>query len=171
MPFAPFLPRHDVLPVATINHLLTAESWAREKLRPFSGEIARFVLLPLPDLLLRVTAEGLVETVEPALSDTASLTIKLSLAALPAFLQGGTAANGAMKHVEISGRVDFASAVQSVALHLRWDIEEDLSGIVGDIAAVRMVQAGRDLIGWQRQAGGVLRRILPNTGWKKRRCW
>jgi len=28
-------------------------------------------------------------------------------------------------------------------VHLRWDVEEDLSRVVGDIAAHRMAQAGR----------------------------
>jgi len=43
--------------------------------------------------------------------------------------------------------------------HLRWDVEEDLSRLIGDVAARRVVQAGRDLAVWQADA---LRRLADS---------
>ena len=38
-----------------------------------------------------------------------------------------------------------------IARNLRWDIEEDLSRVFGDIAAHRVVETGRKLDNWGRQ--------------------
>ncbi|MCF8199792.1 MAG: hypothetical protein K9J42_13575, partial [Sulfuritalea sp.] len=39
-----------------------------------------------------------------------------------------------------------------VIRNLRWDAEEDLSKLVGDIAAHRIVEGGREFAAWQQQA-------------------
>ncbi|MFN5883496.1 MAG: hypothetical protein ACK44L_17555, partial [Burkholderiales bacterium] len=46
---------------------------------------------------------------------------------------------GLSGHLRIDGDVMVAAAVADVARHLRWDIEEDLSRVVGDAAAHRVV--------------------------------
>ena len=47
------------------------------------------------------------------------------------------------KGIDISGDVDFANTFSQVLLKTRWDIEEDLSHLVGDIAAVELTKAGK----------------------------
>jgi ubiquinone biosynthesis protein UbiJ len=61
------------------------------------------------------------------------------------------------REVEITGDTDFAAAIHHLARNLRWDIEEDLSRVFGDIAAHRMAESGRTLRRWGTQA-------LDNTG-------
>jgi ubiquinone biosynthesis protein UbiJ len=59
--------------------------------------------------------------------------------------------------VGITGDTDFAAVIHHLARELRWDIEEDLSRVFGDIAAHRMAETGRTLQRWGE-------RSLENTG-------
>jgi ubiquinone biosynthesis protein UbiJ len=63
----------------------------------------------------------------------------------------------AWREVDIAGDTDFASAIHHVARNLRWDVEEDLSRVFGDVAAHRMAESGRTFRRWGEQA-------LENTG-------
>lgn len=58
----------------------------------------------------------------------------------------------AWQDVEITGDTDFAAAIHHIARNLRWDVEEDLSRVFGDIAAHRMAETGRALNRWGGQA-------------------
>ena len=42
-----------------------------------------------------------------------------------------------------------AEELRVLARHLRWDAEEDLSRVVGDVAAHRIAGAGRAFLDWQ----------------------
>ena len=59
---------------------------------------------------------------------------------------------GAWREIDITGDTDLASAIHHVARNLRWDAEEDLSRVFGDIVAHRMAEAGRTLQRWGTQA-------------------
>jgi len=45
----------------------------------------------------------------------------------------------AVSYVKIEGDADFANTLSQLSQSLRWDAEEDLSKLVGDIAATRLV--------------------------------
>ena len=45
----------------------------------------------------------------------------------------------AFSYVKIDGDADFANTISKVSQNLRWDIANDLSQVVGDIAAQRIV--------------------------------
>jgi len=51
----------------------------------------------------------------------------------------------AASSTEVAGDGDFAGAISYLFTHLRWDVEEDLSRVVGDVAAHRIANFGRDL--------------------------
>lgn len=57
-----------------------------------------------------------------------------------------------MRAAHIEGSAEFAEALGFVIRNLRWDAEEDLSKVVGDIAAHRMVSTTREFAAWQQQA-------------------
>ena len=57
-----------------------------------------------------------------------------------------------MRAVRIEGSAELAETLGFVIRNLRWDIEEDLSRLVGDIAAHRIATGARELASWQRQA-------------------
>ena len=72
--------------VAALNGLLGAESWARERLAAFAGEVLELRAPPLPALRFTVAADG---RLAPAAADaTASLTITAGPGALAAAMQG-----------------------------------------------------------------------------------
>jgi ubiquinone biosynthesis protein UbiJ len=69
-----------------------------------------------------------------------------------------------MRHVRIEGNAELAEALGFVFRHLRWDAEEDLSRVFGDIAAQRMVDGGRRIAAEGRpsraRAGGSVTEYL-----------
>jgi ubiquinone biosynthesis protein UbiJ len=56
----------------------------------------------------------------------------------------------AWQKVTMTGDTALAREVLYIAQNLRWEVEEDLSRVFGDIVAHRMVTAAGDLRRWQR---------------------
>jgi len=129
---------------AALNRLLDEESWARERLEPFAGETVEFRVPALPSLRLEITAQGRVLPAEGGAEPT--LTVVLGPESLPALTRGQ---EHFMHSVHVSGNAKLASEVLMLVRHLRWDPEEDLARIVGDVAAHRMAGAARDFLSWQ----------------------
>jgi ubiquinone biosynthesis protein UbiJ len=137
--------------IYALNHLLGAEAWARDKLKPYAGECVEFRSPPLPALRLDILETGLLCA---AARDTApNLVVTIGPAALPASLRGEDAL---MREIGIEGNADLAGTVQYLFRHLRWDIAEDLSKIFGDVLAQRMVTEGRRFAEWNREAAQKL---------------
>src|SRR5262249_5699150 len=88
--------------VALLNHLLVREAWARDKLAPFAGRVARVEAFPFV-VLLGVASGGRFEvgTGEP------SVTIAVDGAQLPALLFDPQAI---LRNVRLSGDAEFAQA-------------------------------------------------------------
>lgn len=123
---------------AAINHLLRREDWARERLRPFAGRTARLAVPPTA-VTLTVTAAG-----EVAPADNVEPVVTLTVAAGSLFDVLRDPQVAAAK-AQVAGDGDFAEAISYLFTHLRWDVEEDLSKVVGDVAAHRIASLGRDL--------------------------
>ena len=137
--------------IVALNHLLGAEAWAREKLKPYAGQCVEFRSPPLPALRLDILDTGLLRA---ALKDAApDLVVSIGAAALPASLRGEDAL---MREIGIAGNADLASTVQHLFRHLRWDIAEDLSKVFGDVLAQRMVTEGRRFAAWNLEAAEKL---------------
>ena len=132
--------------LAAINHLLGQAAWAREKLAPFAGHSARIKLPPFEAAFL-IGEDGCISSP----SAEAELEVSISLpAATPLLaLQGKDVV---MRAARIEGSAEFAEALGFVIRNLRWDAEEDLSKVVGDIAAHRIVAGTREFASWQQQA-------------------
>ena len=131
---------------AFVNHLLAQAAWAREALAEHAGKVAVFELFPLrvavavdPDGTLRAAPEG----------DAPSVTIRLTQATVFQILAEG---EDAWRKANVQGDTEFAAAISRVAANLRWDVEEDLSRVFGDITAHRMAATGRSAVAWQKQA-------------------
>lgn len=131
--------------VASINHLLRGSPWAREALIPHAGKTARFEVLPLA-FSLTVLPNG---EVSPAPAEgAASVTLRLTPGLL---LRLAAHDENAWREVEVIGDSDFAVAINQLVRQLRWDIEEDLSRLFGDIGAHRLVETGRSFQRWGQQ--------------------
>lgn len=144
----------DLAILQALNHLLAAAPWARAKLAPFAGKRARLVLGPLP-LEFRIAPDGTLESLgtgEPAVEIVLPATAPLAL------FEGREAL---MRSARISGAADFAEALGFVLRNLDWDAEEDLSRLVGDIAAHRLVRTAGDFAAARVEAA---RRLAENVG-------
>ena len=141
--------------IFALNHLLGAEAWARDKLKPYAGQCVEFRAPPLPALRLDILESGLLAN---AAQDAApNLVVTIGAGALPAMARGEDAL---MREIGIEGSADLAGAVQYLFRHLRWDIEEDLSRVFGDVLAHRMVEQGRRFADWNREAAAKLAQNL-----------
>ncbi|MBE0623690.1 MAG: hypothetical protein IH606_02640 [Burkholderiales bacterium] len=137
--------------IYALNHLLGAEAWARDKLKPYAGQCVEFRSPPLPALRLDILDTGLLRA---AVEDAApTLVVSIGPAALPASLRGEDAL---MREIGIEGNADLAGTVQYLFRHLRWDIAEDLSRVFGDVIAQRMVSEGRRFAAWNRETAEKL---------------
>ena len=123
---------------AAINHLLRREDWARERLQPFAGRVARLAVPPT-SVTLTVTAAG---EVAPAENVEPDVTLTVAAGSLFDVLRDPQAA---ASRTQVAGDGNFAEAISYLFTHLRWDVEEDLSRVVGDVAAHRIANFGRDL--------------------------
>jgi len=137
--------------IFALNHLLSAEAWARDKLKPYAGQCVEFRSAPLPALRLDILDSGLVGGA--AQDAVPSLIVTIGPSALPASLRGEDAL---MREIGIEGNADLASTVQYLFRHLRWDLAEDLSKVFGDVFAQRMVTEGRRFAAWNREAAEKL---------------
>ncbi len=138
---------------AVINHLLSRQPALAAKLAAHAGKIAA-IDAGIMQLLLRIGADGLLQPA--AADDTANVSIRINPADLPQVLAD---TSRAFAYVNIAGDAEFAKVISEVANGLRWDVEEDLAPLVGDIAAVRIAQAAREAAGTAK-AGS--RKLLEN---------
>ncbi len=131
--------------LAAVNHVLGQAAWARAQLRPFAGQCAQITLPPF-SAMFSVTAEGFIAAPPIAAEAAASIDLPASTPLLA--LQGYAAV---MRAACITGSAEFAQNLGYVMQHLRWDIEEDLSRFLGDIAAHRLVAGVSAFAAQQRQ--------------------
>ena len=128
-----------------LNRLLEAEPWARERLTPFAGATIELRAPPLPSLRFVILPGGTLE----ADGEDPALVVTLRPEALPALMQ---TEEHFMRSVEVAGDTALASEVMTLLRHLRWDAEEDLSKLLGDVAAHRLMDLARGFAAWQADA-------------------
>ncbi len=132
--------------ILAVNHLLGQATWAREKLAPFAGHTARISMPPL-DAAFVILDDGRITAPNPEAEPEVSITLPATAPLLA--LQGNDAV---MRAARLEGSAEFAEALGFVIRNLRWDAEEDLSKVVGDIAAHRIVDTAQKVVGWQQRA-------------------
>lgn len=137
-----------------VNHAMHQEGWPLDRLKPLAGRCARFTIPPF-DLALIVAESG---ELAPAQADSVpDATVSLTP---PLALRIAAGDEAAYAEVRVTGDSDVAEALLYVAKHLRWDAEEDLSRVLGDVAGRRVAQTGRDFLRWQAQAALNLARAF-----------
>jgi len=116
--------------VLLLNHVLMQEPEAMTRLVRQKG---RTVLVNWRSvhLKLAVTPAGLLDLAEPQMAPdlTLAVTQESAVALVQAALRGDKPA------VRIEGDVQLAAEVNWLVDHVRWDLEEDLSRIIGDAPA------------------------------------
>ena len=123
-----------------LDHLIDQNQWARIELAPFAGKTVCFNLMPTSASLTILEDGGLAMAADSSTNDAKiSLTPSIALR----LLAGDTAAQS---QVNIDGDTELATTLAKVLRGMKWDYEEDLSRIVGDIPATKIGQFGRHAI-------------------------
>lgn len=147
-PVPPFPPLY----LAPMNRLLRQNSWALERLKPFAGKTVRVESFPLT-FAFRIGENG--EAAAAAPDHTPDIITRLTPGLMLRLAARDTTV---WNDIPVEGDASLAAALNGIARNLRWDIEEDLSRVVGDIAAHRMVDSGRKLADWGKQSADNLAR-------------
>lgn len=144
------------LALAPINHVLRGESWALRRLQPFAGRTVKIQTLPF-QITFTVTDSGEVAQALPNVE--ADATFRFSPAVALRILGRD---ESAFRDVAVSGDADFAQAIEFVIRHARWDAEEDLARVFGDIAAHRITAGAREVMRLQARAAQSLAHNLAD---------
>ncbi len=134
--------------VKLFNRVLADYPLAREQLQPHAGKSIAAMVGPL-EFRLRITADGLAEMIGEGADTSSDVSFQIPLGILPRLAQKD---EGAFSQVVFTGDSEFASLLSTLARNIEWDIEEDLSKLVGDIAAHRIVDTARRTHQWRQDA-------------------
>ena len=130
--------------IATINHLLAQEPWARQQLAVHAGKLA-CIDTGAVALRLRVDSAGMLEAAPADMP--ANVTIRVRLSDVPLILQNR---ERAFSYVKIEGDAEFANAISQLSKGLRWEAEHDLEKVVGPMLATRLVASAKDAAAFVR---------------------
>lgn len=140
------------LPV--LNHLLDQAPGAHARLQRHAGATARLQLGGV-GLSFSIAEDGRLRADD---SETPAVTLRLPADALLKAMHDGDAA---LRDARIEGDAALAETLGQVLRGLRWDAAEDLSRLVGDVAAERLVAGARGALSAGRDLGD---RLLTSTG-------
>ncbi len=135
--------------VLGLNDVLQQENEAMARISRQKGQV---VLVSIAHIAIKLiaTPAGLLDLAAPDYKPDLTLTVTDTnpLSLMQATLRGDKPA------IQIHGDVQLAAQVNWLVDHVRWDVEEDLSRIVGDALAHSTMQA-------LRQAGEMLKKFAP----------
>lgn len=133
-----------------LKHVLAQNTWAAAQLKPFA-ERSICIDFKVAKLTITILANGeMVPAADTVIAD-ATLHLPPSLA-LRLLRQDPHA----MQLVKIDGDSAFATEIGQVFANIRWDIEDDLSHVIGDMAAYQVVQLTQQSFQQLRQSGKQL---------------
>lgn len=155
-----------------VNHVLSSESVATDRLRPHAGRTIELaaggwpsLLPPPPPCVFRVTPAGLVEWCGLTRDVGADLTLRVD-ASNPALLVTKML-SGELPPVAIDGDAQLAGDVNWLMTNLRWDVAADLERLFGPAVAQQLYRLGRGLAHALRAAvqglGQVTGRLRPRA--------
>jgi ubiquinone biosynthesis protein UbiJ len=154
--------------VLLVNHVISAEPAALDRLRPHATRTVQFELSDWPKLLpalgpfvFRITPAGLIERLPEAGSELPDLRVAVA-AGNPALALTRVLA-GERPAVTISGDAAFASDLDWLIDNLRWDLQDDLAKIVGDAPARQMGKVGGWFASALREGAKMLRDLAARA--------
>lgn len=136
--------------VLLLNHILLQEKEASSRLERQKG---RVVLMQWRSFSIKLiaTPAGLLDRAP----SHAKADLTLAVTEESAFTLAQVALRGDKPAVRIEGDVQLAAEVNWLVDHVRWDIEEDLSKVIGDVPAHTLGQAARGMTAALREFLGM----------------
>ncbi len=123
-----------------LQHIINQNNWSRAYLMPFSGKVLQFDFVLFKPSLIILEDGSLCFAGETAQVDA---TIHLPPSLLLRLLTSDIAAK---MQIKIDGDTHLATQVSKVLQNLRWDFEQDMSHVVGDITANKISKSSDKLI-------------------------
>ena len=120
-----------------LQHLIAQNSWANCILQPFAGKSVRFNIALVNATLVILENGSMAIAGETNIAD-AHVTIPPGL-----LLRLLAKDETARMQIDIAGDTHLAAELAKVLTNMRWDYEEDLSKLVGDVPAFRVGQFTR----------------------------
>ncbi len=131
---------------ASINHLLKGAPWALERLMPHAGKSIAVKFGPVP---LRYIIGPTGELSSANADGESDVAIEMNPTLLMRAVGEG---RSALNDANISGDTTLAQTLAYIAQNINWDYEEDLSKVVGDMAAFRISSSLRNMGSWAKQS-------------------
>lgn len=152
-----------------LNHVLEQQPALRDRMRAHAGRCIRIVVKgPLGEVRsdARIGPQGLLSVTS---GEEPGVTLTLALSVDAVFAGLGKGAEGLAPHMKVEGDVMLAGAVGEVAKSLRWDYEEDLSRVFGDVMANRIGSLVRGFRSrgeglWSRSEAVLKRNLASEEG-------
>ncbi len=136
-----------------LNRVLSDYPAARDRLQAQQGKVIAVQIGPVATRM-RITHDGEMELVgntgNAATVPTPDVSLSLPLSLLPGL---ATQDATALSQIVFTGDSELAATLSDIARNVEWDVEADLSRVVGDVAAHRMVDSARRADAWRKQAG------------------
>lgn len=145
------VPKLQSLMQPAINHLLAADPQAQDRLRAHAGKTLVFTA-PGINLSWQIGPDGLLHVPQSGapVADDADLHITVDLDALRQAIARGAPLS--LSAAQVRGDADLAQTLSWLLAHVRWDAEDDLAQIIGDIPAHRLARVGQAALAKGRQA-------------------
>lgn len=142
------------LSTRVLQHLITQNSWANAMLQPFAGKSVQ-VNVSLVNTTLVILENGSLAIAGETNVPDAIVTIPPSL-----LLRLIAQDESARLKINIEGDTHLASELAKVFSNMRWDYEDDLSKIVGDIPANKIGEFGRKTVHMVKETSTNLAEML-----------
>lgn len=130
-----------IAPLVTrfLQHITQQNNWARPHLTPFSGQVIAFDF-SLMRAHLTILEDGSLAVAPDKAEANATVYIPPSLG-----MRLATGDAQAKSLIKVDGDTHLATEVSKVLQQMRWDIEEDISHVVGDIAAFKLGEVSKSM--------------------------
>lgn len=123
-----------------LQHITHQNNWSRKHLVAFAGKVVQFNIAFIKTNLAILEDGSLGIATDNAVAD-ATIHIPPSLAAR-LLAKDETA----KMQIKVDGDTHLATELGKILQHMRWDIEEDLSKIIGDIPANKAASLSKQLL-------------------------
>lgn len=133
-----------------LQHLIAQNSWAKPMLTTHSGKVLQLEITSITAHLI-VLEDGTLAVAGETLAADAVIGMSMTTA-----LKMLAKSDAAKNEINITGDHDFATDIGKVLSGLSWDIEADLSRVIGDTAAYESIQ-------FAKKTSGAIKQQVVNT--------
>ena len=113
-----------------LNHVLLQNDWMSSRLKRFYNKTIHIKISEL-SLFFKVNKEGLLEHISQVKDSDASISMPIKSLVNQIIYKEN-------KGITIKGDIDLAKEASEILKKIKWDVEDDLSKIIGDVAANRL---------------------------------